>query len=272
MTDMVPESTDYLGVGGGDWDNTGQDQAGQAFPVHIASSSAKPGRKVSAEYGDCMNWTIDTLANMGKPLPIMQRRYRREKARILVATLNPVGTGAYVEGQSTAPAANAIITGASISATALVPGWYTLKWSVDFDGTPGAGEVNNVKITGPPTGGTLATAICNGAVGHYPQEDIEIYVSSTNASSLNARAIAAGTAGAIYSVAMALIPLALNTGSVVFNSRQEPLMQALPVGYYVSVAPYELQWENQKPCYAVLSPGSSGPITVSVLDQAYEET
>lgn len=120
----------------------------EPIPVHIASTGIGQTRQVQPEFGTCMTWNIDTFAVMGRPRRLLTRRYRRDKAVILI------------------PALTATI--------------------------------------------------------------------------------------------------------IVLNSKEEPLMQTVPVGFTIAAGPYELDWENQEPCYAVLLSGT--PVNVSVLDQAYEET
>lgn len=267
MTDTTPPG-DYYATGDND---TGQAQGSEVVMVHIASSDAKPGRRAAAEYGDCMNWSVDTFANMGKPLALLQRRYRRTKARIYVPNLGgPILASAEqsleFQGQAAAPAANGNVV--NVAAGIIPPGTYQVAWTVELDGTPGAGDIDNFKLT--VNGSTVLVSTNDGAVGRYIQPTVIVTVQSGGGAAIKAVAIA--TAGSIYSAQMVFTPVLAPTAAIVFNSRQEPLMQAIPVGYYVTEAPYELQWENQKPCYAVLQPGGVGPISISVLDQAYEET
>jgi hypothetical protein len=272
MTDISPENSAYLGTGGGDWDDTGQMQEPEPVVVHIASSSAKPVRNAAPEYGDCMTWVIDTFVNMGKPTMILPRRYRRSKAKIFIPIAGPLGVAAEVQGSVTSPGANANIV--QITVAGLAPGTYTVQWVVELDGTLAAIDGNNFKITGPGLGGGFISAN-DPVAGRYVQPSFTLVVPTGNATALSIRAIAAGTVGAIYTGQISITPIAggLTAGAVVVvNSRQEPLMQTVPIGFQVPVAPFQLEWENQKPCYAVLSPAGGGPVNVSILDQAYEET
>lgn len=269
MTDMVPENPAYLGTGG--WNDTGQSQEAMVFPVHIASSNAKPVRSAAAEYGDCMNWQVDTLANMQKPLSLLQRRYRRAKARILIASLGgPIlaGSDQSLEfgGTANAPAANGNVV--NIGAAAIPAATYRVDWIVELDGTPGASDVDNFKLV--INGATILNSANDGAVGRYPQPSVIVTVQPSGGASV--KAIAASTAGSVYTAQVVFTPIIAPTAAIIVNSRQEPLMASNPVGYYITEAPYELQWENQKPLYAILQAGGTGPINVSVLDQAYEET
>lgn len=114
------------------------------------------------------------------------------------------GTAQAAEGSVTSPAANATI--AQITAANLTPGTYLVNWEVDLDGTPGAGDVNNFKLSGASSGLSLIS-VNDGVVGHYVQDQVQITIPATNASALSIKAIAAGTAGAIYSGQISLVPV-----------------------------------------------------------------
>lgn len=240
----------------------------EPIPVHIASSHATPIRPAAAEFGDCMTWPIDTFANMGRPTMILPRRYRRSKAKIFVPLLTVSTAANETSGQVTSPGANANI--AQITVANLQPGQYIVHWSVGLDGTVSATDTNNFKITGPGFANGVVAEV-NPVVGHYPQIDLPLTVPVGNATALSIRSIAAGTVGAIYSGTVSIVPVAGVGTGVIVNSRIEPLMQPVPIGFEIPLAPYQLEWENQHPCYAVLSPQSFGPLRVSVLDQAYQE-
>lgn len=268
MTDISPENAQYMGVYP---DDSAQLQEPEPVIVHIASSSAKPVRQAAPEYGDCMTWSIDTFVNMGKPTMILPRRYRRSKAKIFIPSAAPLGTAAQAFGSVTSPGANVAI--ANMAVAALLPGTYLVNWAYDLDGTVSATDLNNLILKGPGLGAGI-NGINDAAVGHYAQDPVQIVVPTGNGTALSVRSVAAGTAGAIYSAQISITPIAGSVGGaiVVVNSRIEPLMQAVPIGFQIPIGPYQLEWENQKPCYAVLSPAGGGPINVSVLDQAYEET
>lgn len=105
-----------------------------------------------------------------------------------------------------APLANGNIL--QVGTGALPPaGPYLLNWTLGLTGTPGAGENNNVKIVGPPIAGILQDSVNPGVVGDYPQESVQITIPPNNATSLSAKAVGAGTAGAGYTVGFALSPV-----------------------------------------------------------------
>ena len=268
MTDMVPENPAYLGVGGDQWDDTGQRNEPEPVVVHIASSNATPVRPAAPEFGSVNTWVVDTLAIQGKPTQILTRRYRRHKARLYVASLGPLGAGQSVQGSVTSPGANANI--AQITAVGLVPGTYTVQWSVQLDGTLGAGDGNNFKITGPGLGGGIISAN-DPTAGHYQQNSFQLFVPPGNATALSIRSVAAGTVGAIYTGQLTITPQPSLSAILFLSHRQEYLTGVTPPnGIQVLSVPFNMDWESQQPLYATIT--GVGPVSVSVVDEAYQET
>lgn len=250
---------------------TEQDQSIDPIPVHIASSSAEPGRRVSPEYSSCMTWNVDTIANMGtgRPIRILPRRYRRLQARIYVQTLGPLGTQVSTEGSVTSPGANTAI--ASIGIGSIQPGEYMINWIVGLDGTVSATDVNNFRLQQNPGGITLETSINDGVVGRYPQNTYgPITLNLTNG--IRVVTIAAATVGAVYSAQINLIPVVPNEiANLILNSNESALMNGQ--GAIISIAPMFFEWKGQQACYAALQPGTTtGPIAVVTIDEAYEES
>jgi hypothetical protein len=249
--------------------NVEQVQDIEAIPVHIASSDATPTRPVSPEYGTTITWSVDTLTNMGQPIRILTERYRRTKAKIYILSLGPTGLPFSGQGTQTAPAANTqigLIAGANV-----VSGLYNIQWTVSLAGTPGANETDNFQLRQGAT--TLATSSNPGAVGEFPQPTYgPVFLTAGIGISVRSGGNV-GTAGAVYAIEVTIVPVIPSVGvaSVILNSHQEQLMIPIPSGLVIQ-APTVIEWENRRPCYAVLSPGSSGPVQVGVLDQSYEET
>ena len=240
----------------------------EAIPVHIESSNATPVRPASPEFGTCMTWNVDTLTNMGQPVRILTQRYRRTKGRIIIPSLGPIGTPLASSGVQNAPAANTQI--GNISAASIIPAEYMIYWTVSLSGTPGANEVDNFQLR--IGAATFATSSNPGAIGEFPQAPFgPVFLSTSSVAVRSGSAVA--TAGSVYTIALSIVPVIPSTGfaTVVLNSKQEPLMQPTPVGMMIA-APTAFDWENRQPCYAVLTPGSNGPVQISVLDQSYEET
>jgi hypothetical protein len=95
------------------------------------------------------------------------------------------------EGSVTTPGAGATIA----TSAALAAGTYTVKWTVTLGGTPAAADANNFQLFNGAT--LVATSVNLGAIGDYPQADVQVTVVS--GAVLTVKALGAGTAGAIYS-------------------------------------------------------------------------
>ena len=239
-------------------------------PVHIASSEATPVRDVQPEFATCFTFSVDTLINMGQPLRLLSRRYRRDCAKIIIGSLGPIGTVQTAQGTQTAPAANTQIC--VVPANSYPPGEYLIQWTVGLAGTPAAAENDNFQLR--QGANTIATSVNPGAVGEFPQQTYgPVFLPGTQGVSVRSGGTI-GTAGAIYEASITLTPVLPSTGfaPLVLNSKQEHLMQPNPVGALIVAAPIIFDWENQQPLYAVLAPGANGPIQIAVIDQAYEET
>lgn len=238
-------------------------------PVHIASTAATPTRDVQPEFATCFTFTVDTLANMGAPLRLLSRRYRRDCAKIIIGSTGPIGVGVSAQNSQNAPAANTQI--ALIAASSIAPGLYNIEWTVSLAGTVGAPENDNFQLRLGAT--TLETSSNPGVVGEFPQETFgPVALNGTQGISVRS-GNAVATVGSVYLATITITPVVPNNGSatVVLNSKQEHLMQPNPVGAQI-LAPIVFDWENQQPLYAVLTPGSSGPVLIAIIDQAYEET
>jgi hypothetical protein len=151
-----------------------------------------------------------------QPIQILPQDYRRRKCYIQVN--GTIAGPQQTSGSVTSPGANAIVAslGAGVPA-----GWYIAKWAVDLDGTVGAIDQNNFKLTAPNvnTGGTInISSENNPLVGHYPQDDVEIYVPTGNATVIAVKTVAAGTVGAIYSAQLTLIPVIPGNGFVLVGT------------------------------------------------------
>lgn len=242
-----------------------QSQDLPAMPVHIASSDAEPTRPTAPEYGTAITFSVDTMAVLGKPVQLLSRRYRRFKAVISIPSLQQANG----VPSSTTPSA-VTSPGSSVNVSTAItpaPGQYIVNWEVELSGTLGAGDQDNFAVALGNT--NLETSINDPVAGDYPQPSFILTVPVGNTATLKVRTKAAGTVGSIYSGTLTLTPVQSGGGIVVVSQNQTSLMQTVPVGFYVSQAPYTFQWENQKPCYATLI--GTGPVQVSVLDQAYEE-
>lgn len=110
--------------------------------------------------------------------------------------------GLTVDQAAIAPAAHSTI--ASIS---LPNGRYTVSWTLEITGTPGAGDIDNVQLF--IGAAQVATSVNLGAVGNYGQEEVQVQV--TGGPLLLAWVNpGAATAGTTYKVEASIQPL---TGS-----------------------------------------------------------
>jgi hypothetical protein len=123
-------------------------------------------------------------------------------------------------GSQTSPPAST-----TISSLSLPSGTYNVNWTVELTGTPGAADVDNVALH---IGATVLAISSNlGAVGDYPQQQAEAVITG-GPLTLSARSIGAGTAGAVYTVTLNVIP----TG----NSQATLRDGGMPIAY-INVAP-----------------------------------
>lgn len=65
-----------------------------------------------------------------------------------------------------------------------------------------------------------------------------------------------------------LVNLGTATG-VMVNNTLAPLQGAAPQGATILALTYLIEWESQQPCYAIAIGG--GPVTISVIDEAYAD-
>ncbi len=121
--------------------------------------------------------------------------------------------GAATQGLSATGTVNTPGAGATITTIALPSGDYTVQWTVELQGTPGAADINNVGLY---LGASLeATSVNLGADGNYAQAPADISVQG-GPLTLTAKAIGAATAGAIYIVNFTIIPTGQSMATI-FN-------------------------------------------------------
>lgn len=127
-----------------------------------------------------------------------------------------------VTGSATAPAA-----GATIASVALGNGTYTVEWTVELTGTPGAGDVDNVQLFIGAT--PVAISVNLGAVGDYVQEEAAVTVAG-GPLTLTAKAIGAGTAGAVYKVNLTVISTSTSAATIFDGGQAVGFISVLPNG------------------------------------------
>ena len=99
---------------------------------------------------------------------------------------------------------NAPAAGATIATLSLPNGEYTLSWTVELTGTPGAADVDNIALFLGAT--QVATSVNAGAVGNYAQAQISGGVTG-GPLALTAKAIGNAAVGSIYRVDLTVVPL-----------------------------------------------------------------
>lgn len=123
----------------------------------------------------------------------------------------------YGEGSVTSPAALA-----TIATTPVLPaGTYQLNWLVSLGGTVGAGDANNMRITGP-SGGPFV-ALFPGAAGQYPQQPLEVTLTAPTA--IIVQAIAVGTVASVYGAEITATPVTTDDAIVEIQDGSNPLAE-----------------------------------------------
>lgn len=123
--------------------------------------------------------------------------------------------GLTANGQQTAPPA-----GTTIASISLPNGNFTIEWSLELSGTPGAGDVNNVALFIGAT--QIATSVNLGAGGIYVQPN-QIANVTGGPLTLAAKSIGNGVAGSVYTIVLTIIPLGKSQATI-FDGGQ-------PVGF-----------------------------------------
>lgn len=223
--------------------------------------------RVAPDFGSSGTFTLG-LAGLVQPVPLLQRRIKRSKARIIVMSMGgttPAGSASInAFGNQTNPGVNTVL------ATAVVPnaGTYLVNWSEILAGTLSNTDRSNVALQ--VNGVTVATSVNGLNVGTiYPQTPVQITVP---AGATVQMLILAANAAAVYTGQFSLDALtSLGAASAaVFHNRAEPLQNPNPpagVGVQVAIAPFEFDWESQQPLWGV---GIGGNPVVAVIDETYE--
>ena len=142
--------------------------------------------------------------------------------RLMGWSLND-GTGTdslTMDATAAAPAA-----GATIVSLSLPNGLYTVAWTVELGGTPGAGDIDNVALD---IGATQVAQSANlGAVGIYIQPVAEVSVVN-GPLVLAAKAIGAATVGSTYRVQATITQINESTATI-FDGSGAIGFSAIPV-------------------------------------------
>lgn len=255
---------------------------GPPIPVHITSGSIKGGEfteRLAPDYGSTGTFQLQ-LAGMAQPVQILQRRYRRSKARVLVMSL---GAGsAEISGSNPAPGTGFTYTNTS--------GLTQFLQSLSVFFTADATVLNRfLSIRFRDAAGNTLAIVANGAATVASSTiTINGYIGASQQNSASGtftaplpQNLAIPPGGQIVVTAASLGPadqfsgIILNfsqTGvNAVFHNRPDILsLPTIPAmtGIQVSTAPYSFDWESQQPLYGV---GIGGLVTVSVIDETYAD-
>jgi hypothetical protein len=213
-----------------------------SLPVHVASSDAKPGRSVAAEFGQWRTFLINsaTLTQVG-PVRLCNRSLRRHRLQILVNSTGPVTTTPTVSGFP------------SIGSSGAVQNPYSYPVSVTLAGF----TATAVYVNGVQAGTGNGTYIVPG----YGILSVTYSVlGTTTPAGIPQSSAQASTDGVIVG-SLAMIGGLGNAGGA----------QAVPggPGGYLQIGD-NLRWEVQQELYAVYPPGNSAGVYVTVCDELYE--
>ena len=137
-----------------------------------------------------------------------------------------VNDGVAQQGLTVDQSANAPAAGATIASISLGNGEYLVEWTLTLSGTPGAGDVNNVKLSIGAT--QLATSVNLGVAGNYPQEEVNASV-TFGPLTLAWQAIGNAVAGSVYTIEANITPVGISTGTV-FDGAQAIGFIGIPQG------------------------------------------
>jgi hypothetical protein len=153
--------------------------------------------------------------------------------------------------------------GATIATINLNNGAFIVEWTLELTGTPAAGDVDNVQLF---IGATLIdTSVNPGAVGNYPQEEVQPSV-SFGLTALAWKTIGAATAGSVYKV-QANIAQVNAANATIFDGAQAVGFPSMPPGSAQTVwfEKYGVQVRNSVSVQATLGT-ISGVLYYTMMD------
>jgi hypothetical protein len=254
---------------------------GPPIPVHITSGSHTDyTERLAPDFGSAGTFVLQ-LAGAAQPVQVLQRRYRRNKARVLVMSMS--GTVTELTPGNPAPGSTFTYTNTSGQAQTL----NSVTWRLVTDATV-ANRFMSIQIK-DASGNVIATALQTGT-GTPASTTITWFASANTGAATFAGASgnqASGLPSVIlqpgYSVTLAvsnmdagdqisnIIFTFTQNNTAIFHNRPDVLSLPTPppnVGIQVSSAPYSFDWESQQPLYGV---GIGGLVTVSVIDETYAD-
>lgn len=255
---------------------------GPPIPVHITSGSHTDyTERLAPDFGSAGTFVLQ-LAGSAQPVQVLQRRYRRNKARVLVMAM----TGGFTELTPGNPAAGAGFT--YTNNTGVAQSLQSVSYNLLTDATV-ANRFARIEIldstgkivgfsgqlgSGTPASSTLTFFAAQGAgsptftgVAGFQSVGLPaILVQPGWQVQLSVSAMDAGDQ--ISNIVMTFTQTAT---SAIFHNRPDILSLPTPppnVGIQVFTAPYSFDWESQQPLYGV---GIGGLVTVSIIDETYAD-
>jgi hypothetical protein len=257
---------------------------GPPIPVHITSGSLKGGEfteRLAPDYGSTGTFQLQ-LAGMAQPVQILQRRYRRSKARVLVMSLaggtteltpgNPAAGSNFVYTNTTGIPQVLNSAAFRLTTSAVVANRFSSVQIKDsggllvggaFQGGGGTPASSTLTVLAAQGAGasTFTGTVGNQSVGFpaitiQPGWTVQLLVSGIDVADQLSNIVLTFTQSAT---------------TAVFHNRPDILsLPTIPAmtGIQVSTAPYSFDWESQQPLYGV---GIGGLVTVSVIDETYAD-
>lgn len=256
-----------------------QTYSGPAIPVYI-DPKFNDVEKISPDYGSTGTFVLQ-LAGQAQPVQVLQRRERRNKARVLVMSL---GNMTAQELLIANPAAG---SGWTYTNTSGLP--QTLQ-SVQSFFTADATVANRfVSITAHDANNNVLWVVINGtAVVASSTLRINAFVGATQLNSASGTwtapvpqvpippggniIVSSGTLGPGDTFTQNNITFIQSGVVAMFHNRPDILSLPTPppnTGVQITTAPFAFDWESQQPLYGV---GIGGTVQVSVIDESYADT
>lgn len=255
-----------------------QTYSGPAIPVYI-DPKFNDVEKISPDYGSTGTFVLQ-LAGQAQPVQVLQRRERRNKARVLVMSLGqPFSTSLQ---SSPAAGANFIYTNTSGVPQNLV----SLAAQFVADATVGN---RFLTLTFKDTAGNTVFVVQNqSAVVASGSIHINAVQGATQTNSPSGQTnlplpqnflllpgytvTLSGIVGPADQFGQINLGISQQSVTAMFHNRPDILSLPTPppnTGVQINVAPFAFDWESQQPLYGV---GIGGTVQVSIIDESYADT
>jgi hypothetical protein len=230
------------------------------------------------DYGSANTITLQ-LAGAAQPVPVLQRRIKRSKARVIVTSLgtpfstnlqtSPAAGANFIYTNNSGVPQNIVSVGAQFVADATVGNRFLTLTVKDATGATVLVMQDGTAVTASASihvnafqGATQSNSSSGQTTWPLPQNFLLLPGYSLT---LSGEIVSSGDQwGQIQ------IGIIQQTVSALFHNNPNPLANPNPpvgIGIQVLTAPFEFDWESQQPLWGV---GIGGLVTVSVIDETYE--